>query len=105
MIGDHLVLHVLTHAFPSLRSPDLFGEVLDYLASDPKTQSILVYVEGIHKARNFMSALRRAARSKPVFVIKVGRHAAGSKAVMSHTGALVGADDVFDAAQIGRAHV
>ena len=75
-----------------------FGEVLDYLASDPKTQSILVDVEGIHKARNFMSALRLAARSKPVFVIKVGRHAAGSKAVMSHTGALVGADDVFDAA-------
>lgn len=75
-----------------------FGEVLDYLATDPKTESILVYVEGIHKARNFMSALRVAARSKPVFVIKVGRHAAGSKAVMSHTGALVGADDVFDAA-------
>jgi acetyltransferase len=75
-----------------------FGEVLDYLASDSKTESILIYVEGIHKARNFMSALRVAARSKPVFVVKVGRHAAGSKAVMSHTGALVGSDDVFDAA-------
>jgi len=75
-----------------------FGEVLDYLATDPKTESILIYVEGIHKARNFMSALRVAARSKPVFVVKVGRHEAGSKAVMSHTGALVGADDVFDAA-------
>ena len=75
-----------------------FGEILDYLASDPQTASILIYVEGIHKARGFMSALRAAARSKPVFVIKVGRHDAGSKAVMSHTGALVGSDDVFDAA-------
>lgn len=75
-----------------------FGEILDFLATDPQTQSILLYVEGIHKARGFMSALRAAARSKPIFVIKVGRHAAGSKAVQSHTGALVGSDDVFDAA-------
>jgi len=48
-----------------------FGEILDYLASDPQTESILIYVEGIHKARGFMSALRAAARSKPVFVVKV----------------------------------
>jgi acetyltransferase len=75
-----------------------FGEILDYLATDPQTGSILIYVEGIRKARGFMSALRAAARMKPVFVIKVGRHDAGSKAVMSHTGALVGSDDVFEAA-------
>ena len=75
-----------------------FGEILDYLATDVQTSSILIYVEGIRKARGFMSALRAAARSKPVFVIKVGRHEAGSKAVISHTGALVGSDDVFDAA-------
>ncbi len=75
-----------------------FGEILDYLASDEQTGSILIYVEGVRKARGFMSALRAAARSKPVFVIKAGRHDAGSRAVMSHTGALVGSDDVFDAA-------
>jgi acetyltransferase len=75
-----------------------FGEILDFLAADPQTDSILIYVEGIHKARGFMSALRAAARAKPVFVVKVGRHAAGSKAAMSHTGALVGSDDVFDTA-------
>jgi acetyltransferase len=75
-----------------------FGEVLDYLAIDPQTESILIYVEGIHDARGFMSALRAAARNKPIFVIKVGRHEAGSKAVTSHTGAMVGSDDVFDAA-------
>ena len=75
-----------------------FGEILDYLATDPETRSILIYIEGIRKARAFMSALRAAAHSKPVFVIKVGRHDAGSRAVLSHTGALVGSDDVFDAA-------
>lgn len=75
-----------------------FGEILDYLVSDPKTESILLYVEGIREARRFMSALRAAARTKPVILVKVGRNEAGSKAALSHTGALVGADDVFDAA-------
>lgn len=74
-----------------------FGEILDYLASDPHTESILLYIEGIHRARGFMSALRAAARIKPIFIVKAGRHEAGSKAAFSHTGALVGADDVFDA--------
>ncbi len=75
-----------------------FGEILDYLVSDPNTQSILMYIEGIRNARSFMSALRAAARIKPVILVKVGRHPAGSKAAMSHTASLVGADDVFDAA-------
>ena len=75
-----------------------FGDVLDFLALDPETRSILVYVEGIRHARRFMSGLRAAARMKPVVVIKAGRHAEGSRAAMSHTGALVGADDVFAAA-------
>lgn len=75
-----------------------FGDVLDYLALDPATQSILLYIEGIQDARGFMSGLRAAARLKPVVVLKVGRHNEGSRAALSHTGALVGADDVFDAA-------
>ncbi|HEX5338073.1 MAG TPA: bifunctional acetate--CoA ligase family protein/GNAT family N-acetyltransferase [Gallionella sp.] len=75
-----------------------FGEILDYLVSDTNTHSILMYIEGIRNARSFMSALRAAARIKPVILVKVGRHAAGSKAAMSHTASLVGADDVFDAA-------
>ncbi|MDD4962765.1 MAG: bifunctional acetate--CoA ligase family protein/GNAT family N-acetyltransferase [Gallionella sp.] len=81
-----------------------FGEILDYLVSDPQTHSILMYIEGIRNARRFMSALRAAARFKPVILVKVGRHAAGSKAAMSHTASLVGADDVFDAA-VSRAGV
>ena len=75
-----------------------FGDVLDFLVSDPETKSILLYIEGVHNARSFMSGLRAAARVKPVIALKVGRHASGSKAAMSHTGAMVGADDVFESA-------
>lgn len=74
------------------------GDVLDFLALDRNTRSILLYVEGVTHARGFMSGLRAAARMKPVIVIKSGRHESGSRAAMSHTGAIVGADDVFDAA-------
>ena len=75
-----------------------FGEVLDYLAVDPETRSILLYIEGISNARSFMSGLRVAARLKPVIVVKSGRNASGGRAAVSHTGALVGGDEVFDAA-------
>ena len=81
-----------------------FGEVLDYLATDSKTTGILMYVEGIRDARRFLSGLKAAARLKPVILIKSGRHEAGCKAAMSHTGAMVGGDKVFDAA-IARAGV
>lgn len=75
-----------------------FGEILDYLISDTKTRSILLYIEGIHNARSFMSSIRAAARIKPVILVKVGRHAAASKAAISHTASIVGSDDAFDAA-------
>lgn len=75
-----------------------FGEVLDYLATDSKTTGILMYVEGIRDARRFLSGLKAAAGLKPVILIKSGRHEAGCKAAMSHTGAMVGGDSVFDAA-------
>jgi acetyltransferase len=74
-----------------------FGDILDYLALDRHTQSILLYVEGIRDARRFMSGLRAAARLKPVIVIKTGRHQAGSRAAKSHTGAWVGSAEVFRA--------
>jgi acetyltransferase len=74
------------------------AEIVDFLAGDPATRSILLYIEGIHDARPLLSAIRVAASVKPVIVLKAGRHAAGARVVMSHTGALVGNDDVFDAA-------
>lgn len=75
-----------------------FGEIIDYLVNDPKTEHILLYIEGVRDARRFLSSLRAAARLKPVILMKVGRHPVGSRAAVSHTGAIVGADDVFDAA-------
>ena len=73
-------------------------QALDFLANDAQTQSILVYMEGIRHARRFMSALRAAAYAKPVVVMKAGRKPAGSKAALTHSAAIVGTDDVFDAA-------
>ncbi len=75
-----------------------FGDVLDYLASDPDTKAILMYVEDVRHARKFMSAARAAARSKPTLILKAGRAPEGAKAAASHTGALAGSDDVYDAA-------
>ncbi len=75
-----------------------FGDILDYLASDSKTESIILYVEGLTDARRFMSGLRAAARIKPVIAIKAGRSTEGAAASMSHTGALVGGDAAFTAA-------
>lgn len=75
-----------------------FGDVLDYLTLDDKTTSILLYVEGIHHSSQFMQGLRSAARLKPVIVIKGGKNIQGSRAALSHTGALIGNDEVFDAA-------
>jgi acetyltransferase len=75
-----------------------FGDLVDYLGSDPSTRAILLYIESIKTPRKFMSAARAAARNKPIIVVKAGRAAAGARAAASHTGALAGADDVFDAA-------
>lgn len=75
-----------------------FGEALSFLASDEKTEAILLYVEGVRQARSFISELRAAARLKPVVVLKGGRHQKSSVAAHTHTGALVGSNEAFDAA-------
>ncbi|MEI8157584.1 MAG: bifunctional acetate--CoA ligase family protein/GNAT family N-acetyltransferase [Burkholderiales bacterium] len=74
------------------------AQALDFLANDGQTHSIVVYMEGISNARRFMSALRSAANAKPVVVLKAGRKSAGNEAAQTHSGAIVGSDDVFDAA-------
>ncbi|RIX45570.1 MAG: GNAT family N-acetyltransferase [Rhodocyclales bacterium GT-UBC] len=75
-----------------------FGEILDYLIYDSRTHYILMYVEGIRNARRFMSALRSAARIKPIILLKAGRHEAGSLAAAAHSGMAAVSDTVFDAA-------
>jgi acetyltransferase len=75
-----------------------FGDLLDYFALDRQTRAILLYIEAIRDARKSMSAARAAARSKPVVVIKTGRHGQAAKAAATHTGALAGSDAVYEAA-------
>jgi len=75
-----------------------FGDLIDYFGSDPKTKSILMYVEGITEARKFMSAARHFARTKPIIVVKSGKFSESAKAAASHTGSLSGEDSIYDAA-------
>jgi acetyltransferase len=75
-----------------------WGDLIDFFGDDPATQSILLYMESVGNARSFLSAAREVALRKPIIVIKAGRTAAASKAASSHTGALTGSDEVFDAA-------
>jgi acetyltransferase len=75
-----------------------WGDLIDYFGSDPETDSILLYMESVGDAGSFLSAAREVALRKPIIVIKAGRSDAASRAASSHTGALTGSDEVFDAA-------
>src|SRR5205085_461167 len=75
-----------------------WGDLIDYLGSDPRTHSILVYMESIGDARAFLSAAREVALTKPIIVIKPGRTEQAAKAAASHTGSLTGGDEVIEAA-------
>ncbi|MGB8779748.1 MAG: GNAT family N-acetyltransferase [Candidatus Bathyarchaeia archaeon] len=75
-----------------------FGDLIDYFGTDPKTRSILMYIEGITDARGFMSAARHFARTKPIIVIKAGKFSESAKAAASHTGSLTGEDLIYDKA-------
>jgi acetyltransferase len=73
-----------------------FGDLLDYLAGDPQTQAILLYMEEVRQARKFMSAARAAGRSKPTVVLRPGGVTQGAAGF--RTGALASTDQVYDAA-------
>ncbi len=75
-----------------------FGDLIDYFGMDPRTKSILMYVEGLTEARKFMSASRHFARTKPIIVVKAGKFGESAKAAASHTGSLTGEDMVYDQA-------
>ena len=75
-----------------------WGDLIDYLGNDTRTQSIVIYMESIGDARKFMSAAREVSLNKPIIVIKAGRTEAAAKAASSHTGAMTGSDEVLDAA-------
>ncbi len=75
-----------------------WGDLIDYLGDDPRTRSIVIYMESIGNARAFLSAAREVALAKPIIVIKAGRTDAAAKAAASHTGSLTGSDEVLEAA-------
>ncbi|HTS27288.1 MAG TPA: bifunctional acetate--CoA ligase family protein/GNAT family N-acetyltransferase [Bryobacteraceae bacterium] len=75
-----------------------WGDLIYHLGNDPKTRSIVIYMESIGNARSFLSAAREVALNKPIIVIKPGRSAAAAKAAASHTGSLTGSDEVLQAA-------
>ncbi len=75
-----------------------FGDLIDYFGTDPKTKSILMYIEGLTNARKFLSAARHFARTKPIIVVKAGKYGESAKAAASHTGSLTGEDNVYEAA-------
>lgn len=75
-----------------------WGDLIYYLGNDPKTKSIVIYMESIGNARSFLSAAREVALTKPIIIIKPGRSAQAAKAAASHTGALTGSDEVLEAA-------
>jgi len=75
-----------------------WGDLIDYLGNDPRTQSIIMYMESVGDARSFLSAAREVSLNKPIIVIKAGRTEAAAQAAASHTGSLTGSDEVLDAA-------
>lgn len=75
-----------------------FHDLVEYFGKDPEIESILIYMESLTDAKKFMSAARAYTRVKPIVVLKVGRSDEGAKAAKSHTGALTGNDEIYDAA-------
>jgi acyl-CoA synthetase (NDP forming) len=74
------------------------ADFVDHLADDPNTKVIALYVEGVRNPEKFRAAALKAAHAgKPVVAFKIGRSEAGAKAAVSHTGALAGADSMYDA--------
>ena len=74
------------------------ADFIDYLADDEATRVIALYIETVRDPARFRAAASKAARAgKPVVAFKIGRSEAGVKAAVSHTGALSGADRMYDA--------
>lgn len=74
------------------------ADFVDYLADDPATSVIALYMEGLRNPGKFRAAVQRAARAgKRVVAFKIGRSESGARSAVSHTGALAGADRMYDA--------
>jgi len=74
------------------------SDFLDYLAQDPETTVILMYVEGLKDGKKFFDTLLEAASTKPVIIIKGGRGRSGTRAAASHTASLAGSMKIWETA-------
>lgn len=74
------------------------AEVLPAVSANEDTRVVVLYMESVSDGRNFVEVARQVTRQKPVVALKVGRFEAGRQAAASHTGALAGADNIFEAA-------
>jgi len=74
------------------------AQVLDFLANDPRTNSVVLYLEAVQRSRSFMSALRALATVKPVVVLKGHRDDASRRRALTHSGAICGSDAIYTAA-------
>jgi len=72
------------------------SDFLEYLAADPQTEIIGLYVEGIKDGRRFRQTLRRAAKKKDIILLKGGTTEGGARAAAGHTGALAGSEVIWD---------
>ncbi len=73
-------------------------DYIEHFADDPKIKVILAYIEGLVDGRRFVEKVRCATLKKPVIVMKPGKTQVAVEAIVSHSGALSGADDVYEAA-------
>jgi acyl-CoA synthetase (NDP forming) len=74
------------------------SDIIDHLLEDDATSVIAVYLEGLRKPERFREVAARAASlGKPIVVFKVGRSESGARSAVSHTGALAGADAIYEA--------
>lgn len=71
------------------------SELIDYLGNDETTKVVALYLEGLVDGRKFIDACSRVSRKKPLVALKAGKSESGSKAAISHTGALAGSASVF----------
>ncbi|MBN2396927.1 MAG: CoA-binding protein [Deltaproteobacteria bacterium] len=72
-------------------------DFLEYLAGDPDTEIITMYLEGVRDGRRLLDLVSRINPVKPVIILKAGLTEAGVKAVASHTGSLAGGGQIWDA--------
>lgn len=72
-------------------------DILNYLMNDKETKVIIFYIEGVKRGREFIEIAKKATKVKPVVIIKGGMTEAGAKAAHSHTAALSGSSQAYDA--------